>query len=377
MRVSASVKAAAAMLSLVCLGILGFRAYSTLALRNFQPTPVEPGEFSILAFARSGGYRIIVSNGIAHLTELRPDAEGGFENPTDDQREIEDAPRLPMREMLASLRGDTEALGTLTMSVNKLSSDDIPVNPVVWRAEDVQKALQGDRAMRARLEKDLQTTLEGQPLPVISKTALDKGILIDSPVEVTYKVEGETKHLTCRVREAYQTRFVAAVQNGLREKFARPDHLIAGVYRQEARAILDGKQSPEDVARALRARFEPDRLASLAVKPSRILSACKVLINQRHLQSIGSQCKVNALGADDCTVTLGLSDEGKMRLWKYSHDNPGFQLLVTVRGVAVAAPRIGTELSSNEVKLTQLPSRSLVQETVDLVNSVLRSRNPS
>lgn len=364
------------MLGLVCLGVLGFRGYSTLALRNFRPTPVEPGEFSIIAFERSGGYRIIVSNGIAHLTELRPDAEGGFENPTDDQREIENAPRLPIREMLASLRGDTESLGDLTMSVNKLSSDDIPVDPVVWKAEDIQRALGGDAALRKQLEKDLQTTLEGMPLPVVSKRALDKGILIESPVDVAYIVEGQKERLTCRIREPYMTRFVMAVQNGLKEKFEQPDHLIAGIYRQEAQSILSGKQPPEDVARSLQARFDPERLQSLAAKPSRILSACNVLVNQDHVAGISSQCSTNALRTDDCTITLGLTDEGKMRLWKYSHENLGFQLLVTVRGVAVAAPRIQTELSSNEVKLTQLPSKSLVQETVDLVNSVLRSRNP-
>lgn len=364
------------MLGLVCLGVLGFRGYSTLALRNFKPTPVEPGEFSIISFSRSGGYRIIVSNGIAHLTELRPDAEGSFENPTDDQREIENAPRLPIREMLASLRGDTESLGELTMSVNKLSSDDIPVDPVVWKAEDIQLALGGDATLRKRLEEDLQTTLEGIPLPVVSKRALDKGILIESPVDIAYTVEGQKRQLTCRIREPYMTRFVMAVQNGLKEKFERPDHLIAGVYRQEAQSIFSGKQSPEDVARALRARFDPARLQSLAAKPSRILSACKVLVNQDHVTGISSHCKTNALRTDDCTITLGLTDEGKMRLWKYSHENLGFQLLVTVRGVAVAAPRIQTELSSTEVKLTQLPSKSLVQETVDLVNSVLRSRNP-
>lgn len=365
------------MLGLVSLGVLGFRGYSVLALRNFHPTAVEPGDFSILAFARSGGYRIIVSNGIAHLAELRPDDEGGFENPDDDKREIESAPRLPMREMLASLRGDTTALGELTMSVNKLSSDDIQVDPVVWKAEDIERALQRDTALRNRLEADLQTSLDGEPLPVVRRSALDKGIVIDSPVEVRYTVEGKEQVQTCRVQEPYTTRFVAAVQDALKEKFERPDYLIAGVYREQALNIANGKVPAEDVRRALRSRYEPSRLQALAAKPSRVLSACKVLVNQDHVTGISHECRETDMRSDNCTITLNLNDEGKMRLWKYSHDNPRFQLLVTVRGVAVAAPRIQTELSSNEVKLTQLPSKSLVQETVDLVNAVLRSRNPS
>lgn len=377
MRMSASVKAAAVMLGAVALLALGSRAFSVLSLRGFQPSRVEPGEFAIVAFAPGSGYRIIVSNGIAHLAEVRDDGNGGFETPTDDQREIENAPRLPMRETLASLRGDLQALSHLVMSVNRLDTDEIPTDPVVWKSEDIEQAIGGDAELRARLEKSLQTTLQGMPLPVVSRSAVNKGIVVDSPVTVRFTVNGEEQELTCRIQEPFVTRFVDAVQVRLSQKFDQPDSLVAGIYREEAMRIQSDPSQAEDVARALRARYDPARLAGFATKPARVLSACRVLVNESHLTRADSECRQDDDGRDDCSITLGLTDDGRMRLWKYSHDRKGFQLLVTVRGVAVAAPRIRTELSSREVKLTQLTSKSLVQETIDLVREVAGSRKQS
>jgi hypothetical protein len=377
MRMSASVKAAAVMLGAVALVALGSRAFSVLSLRGYKPSRVEPGEFAIVAFAPGSGYRIIVSNGIAHLAEVRDDGEGGFETPSDDQREIEDAPRLPMRETLATLRGDVQALSHLVMSVNRLETNEIPTDPVVWRAEDIERAVGGDAALRSRLERDLQTTLEGMPLAVVSRTAVNKGIVVDSPVKVRFSADGQAQELTCRIQEPFVTRFVDAVQVRLSQKFDQPDSLVAGIYREEALRIQADPAQAEDVARALRARYDPERLEGFASKPARVLSACRVLVNESHLTGADSACRAGDDGRDDCSITLGLTEDGRMRLWKYSHDRKGFQLLVTVRGVAVAAPRIRTELSSREVKLTQLTSRSLVQETIDLVREVVGPRKQS
>jgi hypothetical protein len=375
MRMSASVKAAAAMLGAVAVATLAIKGFSVASLANFRPTPVAPGEFAILAFAPGAGYRIVVSNGIAHLVEVRDGGDGGFEAPTDDQREVESAPRLPMRETLRALDGDTEALGKMVMSVNRLSSDDLPVDPVVWKSEDIEQAIEGDLALRRRLEADLLTTLDGLPLAVISRKALNTGIVVDSPVEVAFTVLGERRSMVCRIQQPFVTRFVDAVQSRLREKFDQSESLIAGIYREEARRIEANPAEAEDVARSLRARYDPARLAGFAEKPSRVLSACTVLVNDTHVERADSACREGANGRDDCTITLRMTEDGRMRLWKYSHDHPGFQLLVAVRGVAVAAPRIRTELAAREVKLTQLPSKSLVQETVSLINEVVRARS--
>jgi hypothetical protein len=69
-------------------------------------------------------------------------------------------------------------------------------------------------------------------------------------------------------------------------------------------------------------------------------------------------------------LTLRLTEDGRMRLWKYSHDHPGFQLLLTVDGVAIAAPRISTELVEPQVTLTQVRSETLVQDATDLIQSL-------
>jgi hypothetical protein len=69
-------------------------------------------------------------------------------------------------------------------------------------------------------------------------------------------------------------------------------------------------------------------------------------------------------------MALNLTPEGKDRLWQFSRKgNIGAQLLVIHNGIAIAAPRIRHELAQSNVSITQLPERSLAQETVDFLNS--------
>lgn len=353
-------------------------AYSSLRLSGFNPTRVEPGRVNIIALPREAGYRVIVSNGIAHLVEAGDDQK--LESPDSEQQVQRDAPRLPIRELLQSLQGDPKALGKLTMAVNKMSEDAIPPNPVVWSAGDVEKAIKGDAALKGRLERDLLMTLDGRPLGEFTVAAIQSGIVLEIPVPTEVPVGSETVTVVATVQEPFRTDFVSRVESRIAEKFNPTTEMLAGFYRDEAAKVA--KQAAEtgkwpDVAGMLRSRYSSSRIESLKRVPQELLEMVDVVVSDAHLTGAKFHAYDGPNKRKWCDVKLSVTEEGRMRLWKYSNRHPGFQLLLTVDGVAIAAPRIRTELAEREVTLTRLPSEVLVSDAVDLINQTVSERKSS
>jgi hypothetical protein len=273
-----------------------------------------------------------------------------------------------MRETLQSLQGDPVALGKLVMAVNKIRDEDLPSIQRVWKAEDVEKALGGDEGLRSKLERDLNTKLDGSPLPTLDVNSIINGIVVDAPVDVRIPFEGKLKTVTCRIKLPYKTSFAGRVNTIIDQHFNLSREALIGYYRTEANAVItDGHK--EDVAASLRFRIDPASLRQKATAPEKILANTHVLINDTHIlgaSSVSYDAPNRSILSD---VTLKLTEDGRMRLWKYSHDHPGFQLLLTVDGIAIAAPRIQTELMESQVKLTKVPSKEMVQDAVDAINS--------
>jgi hypothetical protein len=353
-------------------------AYSSLRLSGFNPSRVEPGRVNLIALPRQSGYRVIVSNGIAHLVEAGDEQK--LESPDSDQQVQRDAPRLPIRELLQSLQGDPKALGKLTMAVNKMSEEAIPPNPVVWRTEDVESAILGDAVLRKRLERDLLMTLDGRPLEEFTVSAIQSGIVLEIPVPTEVPVGSETKTVVARVQEPFRTDFVSRVESRIAEKFNPTKEMLAGFYRDEAAKVA--QQAAEtgkwpDVAGMLRSRYSPSRIENLKRVPQELLEMVDVVVSDAHLTGAKFRAYDGPSKRKLCDIKLSVTEEGRMRLWKYSNRHPGFQLLLTVDGVAIAAPRIRTELAEREVTLTRLPSEVLVSDAVDLINQTVSERKSS
>lgn len=343
-----------------------------VSLAGYNPDPVKPGTVNLIAVQREAGYRIVVSNSIAHLVELT--GNEAFDAPDMDRDSTQDAARLPIRETLKALAGDVDALGHLVMSVNKIREDEFPPSPAVWRAEDIQRAIDGDMGLRQSLERDLNTGLDGKPLDTVSISAIINGIVIDAPVTVVVPIEGKPTSLVCRVREPFQTLFAGAVESKINDRFNLSKEMLIGHYRELAKKELE-KPAPDDVAGALKSRISPSRLKFLAEVPERILANIKALVNENQMSgaTLDTYDGPNRTILSD--VTLKLTKDGTMRLWKYSHDNPGFQLLLTVNGIAIAAPRITTELSGSEVVVKGVPGGEQVKEAVTFINKAAEGSN--
>ncbi|MBS1713157.1 MAG: hypothetical protein JST30_02345 [Armatimonadetes bacterium] len=346
------------------------RLYTESRLRDYRPTLVTPGRVCLAAVLPESRYRIIISNGIAHLAEMTGDQEFGAPD-QDDKEALDTKAKLPMKETLAALQGDRGALGKLVMAVNKMKSEDLPTTLVVWTSEDVQKALDGDTALRAKLEDDLNTRLDGTPLESVRIGSIVNGIVLDLPVDVKVPLPDGEKTLTCRIQQPYKTLFAGAVNGEIDKVFNVGKEALLGMYREQARQVLEGGRR-EDVAGSLRSRIDPKGRAHLSEAPERILKNFKILVNESHMSGASSVSYEGPNRAILADVTLKLTQDGRMRLWKYSHEKPGFQLLLIADNVAIAAPKIRTELAGDDVKLTGVPAGERTDDAVRFINEAAK-----
>lgn len=128
-------------------GFLGWNAYANAQVSSVDLGDLVPGRVNLIAVSPDSGYRIVVANQIATLVE-KGNAEFGAPDQRSESSEGSSKKRLPIGDWLNSLNGDQEALNRLVTVLNKLDERELPPEPVVWRAEDIQSALDGDAALK-------------------------------------------------------------------------------------------------------------------------------------------------------------------------------------------------------------------------------------
>jgi hypothetical protein len=368
-RIRSSTKIAIGFVVLV-FGLWGaYRLWSNFMVSRIHFGPIQPGKVNLIAMNPGAGYRILVANGIAQLAEIAGGTE--FDAPTNqdlqpDSGDVVGAKKIPLRELLQSLQGNEKALSTFVMKLNDIKEDDIPAEAPIWPAADIRKAVEGDPELKKRLEADLNIGLDGTPPPHVRESAFVNGIVIDLPVPIRLDAKG-VRTVDAHVLQPYRPNLIQQVENAVAERFdadaARP-----GVYRDKIVELEKYPDRKENVGKSLLARIAPSRIADLAQKPERVLQKAEVIVNEDQMTSASYRTYKTGEKRELTDLTISLTDEGRDRLWKYSHKRPGFQLLLVVDGVAIAAPRISHELSQSVVTIRQLPDESLVREAVDLMN---------
>lgn len=374
MKMNPSVKVSLVALSVAAAGYLAFWGWSEVQIGGFNPEPIQPGEVSLIAVDTGLGYRVRVANAVAQLVQVDEAQLSGRSSGA--EGDTEDVRRIPIRELLRSLQFDEKALGHLVATVNNLNIDDVAPSDNVWKAEDLQKALEGDPSLKARLVADLNVNLDGSPTDEIRFSNILNGILIDLPVPVQVPAGDSTKTLTARVPIPYQPAFTKRVADVIGKRFNPTEEFITGNYRVLAQDILDGVTPKENVARAIQNLISDQKKKSLAEKPERILQGSKVLVNDTMVNGARLSSYKDEKEREFFNITLDLTEEGRKRLWKYSRDTEGFALLLVVDGVAVAAPRITTPLTDRQVTITALRDRRLSNDSVQKINAIAqKTRN--
>lgn len=350
----------------------GYQVYSARVVDSLHFAEIKPGNFAIVGINTGKRFKIIVSNQIAQLVELTDaDNLGPGEMSDPDSEQGSNKKRVPLRELLQTLQGDTVALGKLVTTMNDmLRNAEMPGFNVEWKAEDVMKAINGDKALEAKLEQDLNIKLDGTPLDSIRISSIRNGIVIKAEVPIEVSVEGVKKTLLAPITIPYRPQFTIDVEKMFIDDFNPTAETIKGSYLESAKRLQENPREKVNIRYALTQRADKAALAKqYAEAPTTVLSNASVILNEDFIDSAQLTEMQSSAKRKLYDMALNLTPEGRNRLWQFSRKgNIGTQLLVIHNGIAIAAPRIKHELAQSYVSITQLPERGLAQETVDYLN---------
>ena len=336
------------------------------AIMSEHFTQIKPGNVNLVGINAGAGFKIIVANQMAQLVQAS-DKFQGSESSEGGSTEGAIKKRVPIREMLEVLKGNQAALGPFIMKVNdRDESDNWPPIRIEWTAEQLKKALNGDKAEEAKLVHDLNIQLDGTPLPYLNRASMENGIIINYPVPIHVRVGGVDKVLEGRVREPYKPTLLALLEKKLEDKKIT-NEMMLGYYEEGIKPLLDGTGKKEDIRQAINARLSPQNAKSLAEYPERVLESAEVVVNDSHISG-ASYRNYDTTNGKTNDLTIEMTDEGRRRLWQFSEGKVGTQLMLIVNGIAIAAPRISHELAQGELTITQMSDETLVKEAVDALN---------
>lgn len=353
-------------------GLLGWGAYqgwTAFKLSQFEFKSLAPTSVALIAVSPESGYGVQVSNSVARLVQGQTQfgaPEKRDETGGDDKSKQN---IIPIRDMVLAMQGDEVALGNFVMRLNNLDENDLPPVRHVWTPNDLERAILGDEILRKKLEGQLNVTLGGEPLSTIDPSALEYGIVLDIPVPIKLKVGSNVKTLQAHVLEAFRPQFPQIVMKGLEDNANVTDQTILAEYLREAKVMRE-KALLENVAESLRSRYSQERLTKLATKPELVLAHTETILTTKHLTGGRIETEEDTAGTIKYTLQLGVTEEGRMRLWKYSRTQREYQLLLVSNGIAVAAPRIEGEVFSHDLAIRNLTDEPLARKTAELIEKL-------
>lgn len=346
--------------------IYGYDYAMKRAIMSEKFTQIKPGNVNLVGINAGAGFKIIVANQMAQLVQAS-DKFQGAESDSGGSTEGAIKKRVPIREMLEVLKGNEEALGPFIMKVNdRDEGDNWPPIRVEWTAERLQKAMNGDKAEEAKLVHDLNIQLDGTPLPYLNRASMENGIIINYPVPIHVRVGGVDKVLQGRFREPYKPTLLSVLEKRLEDKKIT-NEMMLGYYEEGIKPILDGTTKKENIRQAISNRLASKNAKELAEYPEKVLASAEVVVNDSHISG-ASYRNYDTTNGKTNDLTIEMTDEGRKRLWQFSEDRVGTQLMLIVNGVAIAAPRISHELAQGELTITQMADETLVKEAVDALN---------
>ncbi|HEY0868035.1 MAG TPA: hypothetical protein VGE01_11680 [Fimbriimonas sp.] len=367
MKIRSGTKIAVGFLALAAILYFGYQKATESMIMGEKFAPVTPGTVNIVGIDPGAGYRIVVANSIAQLVQGSTDFEGQ-EGESEGATSGAIKKRLPIKELIQTLQGNREALGRFIMIINDIREDDTwPTIRVVWKAEDLRKAFEGDAALRAKLERDINMKLDGTPLATLNFVALENGIMVDYPVPIQVNQGGRVQEMIGRVQQPYKPRLLKTVEKQYENK--NVDRAMqAGTYAIEAEKALSGDAVREKVQLALEQIISPDNAKALAETPERVLRHATVVVNEGHITEAGYDQYASPDGKPLFNLRISLNDEGRRRLWQYSMHRIGTHVLLVNEGVAIAAARIQHQLAQGQLTISHLDDEVLLREAVKSLN---------
>lgn len=338
-------------------------------LAGFKPTPIRPGRVNFVAFDLKGNFRIRVSNRVAKLVE----GSGSFERGSDREGDDRNARIIPIREFLGSLQGDPKALGLFVERIERFNEEELPPIKVVWKADDLQKALDGDLTLQKKLERDLHIGLDGLPPSEIRPSAILNGIIVEVPVPVNVPIEGQVEVIEGPVRVPFRPGFASRVENEAFNEVQPSQEKIIGTYERLARELIENPARRQNVRESLNELIKPAKRKSMGVRTSDLLKSARVLANDSMMLDGSVTEYKDDRGQPLVNMNIRLTDDGRKRLWQYSRNTRGFALMLVVDGVAIAAPRISSELAEPTVTIAGMPEGDLAKMALNVLRETRKT----
>lgn len=367
MKFRASTKIAVGVVALAAAGYYGYQFFAASQVDRAQFAPIAPGRVNLVAVSPEAGYRIIVANRIAQLGELSDPRQIGSRDFDPEESQTINRKRVPIRELLQCLQGKAEAAGPMVMAMNDLIREDLPPDGIVWKAEDIRKALDGDVALAQKLQRDVNANLDGTFPSFIRESAVFGGLILDLPVTIQVQVAGKPTQLTGRIQEEFRTDAMVQLERQFdKDRFVEGEEYSKAVLAESYVRLVRKIESEggNRLRQELSDRIDPARLQNFAQSPERVLRSAEIVLNDDFIEGARVE-KVEIEGKDPSyTVHLDLTNEGRLRLWKFSRARTGFQLLFIVDGIAIAAPIISKELPFDQVTISRISDEGLAQSAV-------------
>ncbi|MFZ4508436.1 MAG: SecDF P1 head subdomain-containing protein [Fimbriimonas sp.] len=365
-KIRSSTKIAIGFAVLVGGSYFGYKTITDQMILTEKFTELVPAKVNFVGIDPGAGYRIVIANQVAQLVQADTKFQGKEEG-SGGATEGAIKKRMPLRELIGTLSGDAKALGSFVMILNDMREDDNwPTVHVIWKAEDIKKAIAGDATLRAKLESDLNVKLDGTPLTKLRISSLENGIIVDFPVTVMVNMRGVLTEVVGRVQKPFKPQLIRFAEKRYLDKNVDETQIL-GYYSEEARVVLDDPSKREDVAKVLTAMISPERARELAKSPEQVLKSAKIILTDEQVTSASYRTYSTPTGRLH-DLTINLTDEGRRRLWQYSKKRIGTQLLLIADGVAIAAPRIQQELAQGNLTITQMRDEVLLRDATDMLN---------
>ena len=370
----ASTKIVIGFILIVGLGYLGKNLWENHVLNNTVYSPLTPARLNLVGVdTKKGGYHIVVANGIATLVQSASENFGAAETQdqgdsgSDSGGDTGEKKRMPLKEMIETMQGNGEAVGRFVAVLNDMKDEDLPATRIYWTKDDIQKALAGDATLKAKLENDLNTSLDGKPLDHFRPTTFDTGIVIKLPVTINVTTASGKKPVTGDLLVPFQTTLMKALFQRVKEVPNLTSTTLAGYYAEVSKDALDNPSRLQKVSDALTQILSDANVKTLTQLPQEVLDSITILANDNMIESASYHPEDSPKGTV-YNMDVKLTNEGRNRLWQYSRNNVGTQLLLVTDGIAIAAPRIGTELAQTDLSIENMPDESLVKQAVSIIN---------
>lgn len=356
------------MICAVLWGIWRFGVEAWVIDHNFPA--IVPGRVNIVAINLDAGYKILVSNQIATVVQAGGDkfeassSNLGIGGNGPDQK----LKPLPIRSMLGAMTGNADEVSQFIMDLNGLSPNESwPIRRIVWKAEDIEKALGGDPVLLPKLVTALDVNLDGSPVTALNLVGFENGIVVDVPCPIQIQAGDTLKTVQARLQFPFMPELVKSALQDFNDHGSPTIDQRSIYYSKWAEKTRNGSGSKQDIRGALEALISPDTTRPFAQKAKDLLNAATIVISDSQVRK-AEEGEEDLNGKPMYTLNLDVTNNGRLRLWKYSIEHPNAQLLLMSDGIAIAAPKISHELMTEQISVTQMQDEQLVQDAISNIN---------